>query len=250
MLRFEGHSGDGTPVGDTILLTVHPDNLNRIVNQWRYLLSDSPLSFKPVFARRERRFELVPIAVNTYPDFRMLAETPSRILDGEFFAPTQPHLKSKVRGGFPYTAALLRVSWRIVSSIDFRRAGSPVRHLNFPVWYDNSRGPDEVKLATLKYVVERFSSDCSSLKKRCAVLLIPDPELLYMWETSGAHELQALRAWVPAATEVVDLTPILYKAFGEKYCDYLTRPAECAGHFSPPGNEAVARAVRDALKAE
>ena len=110
LLRFESHLAEGKVLGDVIVLTMFPDNLNRNVNQWRYLLTRQPLWFKPAFhVTPDGTVALAPLFDGDYAAFQALTQDPGAWLPGEAYLPGAPGFRRPVPEGFPYSVTLGRI---------------------------------------------------------------------------------------------------------------------------------------------
>lgn len=248
VLRYESMLKNKVDVGKTIILTFIPDDLNRNVNQWRYLLDSDPFTFKPVFQKSGDKFKLVPVPINDANDVSAIHDMPESTLKAEQFAPNSSHLKSKMRSSFFYSFTLVRIVTRIVLSINPARFGWPLRYLNYPAWYDSSAGPTQEKMETFNYVLNRFNERCAKENKKCILLLIPDGDVFYSAIRTAQHDFAGIRSQLPKDLHFIDVTDALVKAFDSRYCDFLTQPKSCRGHFSATGNLELAKIVRRSLR--
>ncbi|MEO1795398.1 MAG: SGNH/GDSL hydrolase family protein [Pseudomonadota bacterium] len=246
LLRFERHVDEGRDLGEVTILTLYPDNLNRNVNQWRYLLSGEPLSFKPAFYVTESdEVVLAPLFDGEYDAAMAAMDAPATALPAELYAPGAPGLRRSVRASFPYTLALTRIAVTLGQSIrSFETDGNP-NHINYPVYFDSAEGPSEAKRRVAVHIIERFARLCEEGGRRCALVLLPDPELVYLRDRVGNH---GLNTWLgPAASGLtyLDATDV----FGDlsDICAHLTNAADCKGHYSPAGNARVAEFLREEL---
>lgn len=248
VLRFENHLAQGQPIADTVILTLYPDNLNRHLNQWRYLLGSSLLSFKPAFHVSESGVVLEPLFTGTYAEAKALTNNPAIALPAEGYAPGSPGFGRKEFLQFPYSVTLGHILYDLGRSFrNFDTEGwSNLR--NQPSYYDNPTGPSVNKLAVAEHILERFAATCAAYEKNCVLLVIPDPELVYQRKFFGAHDLSD---WL----QVVVLDMIFWDATDmfrslSDICAHVTRPNSCHGHYNSAGYARLANFVRAMLAQE
>lgn len=244
LLRFEGHLDQGRDPGDTVILTILPDNLNRNVNQWRYLLGSHPLSFKPAF-RAGDGVALEPLFSGGLAAVHTIAADPSAHLPAETYAPGDPGLRRPQRMRFPYSLTLARIG---LNHLRGYRAGAPDgrRFLaNQPTYYDTPDGPSAQKLKVTAHILGRFAAACATPGRTCVLLLIPDPELVFQAGRDGTHDLDG---WLrQAATGLTYLDATAMFADLDDICAHMTNPQGCNGHYSPAGYARLAGFVQDRL---
>ena len=248
LLRYESHLENDYVLGNNIILTIYPDNLNRNVNEWRYLLSGNKLGFKPVFKKIDSTYEVKPIINLDYKTYQELSQEPQNFFDVDFFVPGKGFLKSKSKITFPYSLSLLEVSWRLFSSINPNRIGAKWNFVNLPNWYDHRQGMASEKEAVLKFILERYSRVCERIEKDCIVVLFADPELFVMIAESGRHELDLIGDMITGDVVYIDLTYALSDIFGDRFCLFYTKPEACSGHFNEEANQIIAEILSKKLR--
>jgi|GEM_PF-1365301 len=242
LLRFEGHLEQDKDLGDTIIFTVFPDDLNRNMNQWRYLLGSGPLSFKPAFYVAGDEVQLEPQFNGTFEDWRKIAADPKSTLVAEQYAPNSDGFRRPVPFKFPYSVAFVKIGWGLVETL---RGDAPKGYgflNNYPGYFDSGAGMSAEKIQVASYIVERFQSTCDAAQKTCVVILLPDPELVYQ-ATLGAHDFEP---WLPdsiSTAQYLDATDMFSGL--DDICSSLTNPDACNGHFNANGYERLARFVAE-----
>jgi len=248
LLRLQRHVGEGRPLGDTLILELMPDNVNRNVNQWRYLMTRSVFGFKPVFKKTETGFEVAPLFDGSYEDFSALIQDPASHLQAEAFLPGTSSLGATTRGGFPYSLTAMRLFLRKARSVQWSRLGSRKVFLNYPSHYDDSHGPSERKTETLHHIIREFGALCEAIGKKCIFTLFPDPETLKQIDETGGHDFDDLPSMIPANIAYHDVSHDLYEYSGGDFCSLYVEPQECSGHFNARGNAFAARSLARSLR--
>lgn len=247
VLRLERHLKEGADLGDTLILTLYPDNLNRHMNQWRNLLTGQPLSFKPAFRLTESgEVVLEPIFDGDYDAFLKLAETPQVYLPAERYVPDAPGLRRMKRVGFPYSVAFAGILIDQVQS--FRGFGSSGRanFYNYPAYYDTAEGPSDEKKAIATHIIRRFAALCQEHDKTCAFVITPEPDTVLQRMENGEHDL---RGWLQeAATGLVFLDGTDIFTDLDDICAHVTAPEACNGHYNAAGYARLAQFVARGLK--
>ncbi|WP_425044423.1 hypothetical protein [Primorskyibacter sp. S87] len=240
VLRLERKLSDGVDIGRSVILAVFPDDLNRTVNGWRYLVGGDPLGFKPMFVATENGYELQPVFDGSYAEYQSMAADPTNLMSADQYLPGSPGFKRQTFVGFPYSLTLLRILRGEYAAI--RSFGAPSSNFwNYPGYFDTPGGPSEEKIATNQYVIARFLNVCEQHVLNCAVMLIPDPEMVYQTREIGTHTLGWIMDGVPETTPTFDASEAFRDV--DDICRSLTRPDECQGHFDAGGNERLAKFV-------
>ncbi|MEM6678958.1 MAG: hypothetical protein AAF675_13915 [Pseudomonadota bacterium] len=242
LMRLERHLAAGHDIGPTVILSMYPDNLNRNVNQWRYLLTGgSKLGFKPAFVERAEGFAQAPIFSGDFEAFQMLARDPAAVLEGEAYLPDAPGLIRQVTYGFPFSATLTHRLAKLVRSYRDYDSASLINFSNYPVYYDSAAGVSDEKKRVAQYIQQRFASRCEEHALRCLFVLIPDGELLYQRDNLGRHDLEWVIDEAPEEIAAVDAS-VMYADLKD-FCEMLTGPSVCRGHFNPKGYARFARFI-------
>lgn len=244
LLRLKGNL-DTRPAAETIILTLYPDNLVRNVNQWRYLLTRNPLTFKPAYYLGEAGVEQAPMFNGDYDDFQRLAADPATHLPTEAHLPGAPSLRAPVRMGFPYSLTVASLAYKFASGFRGFDTDGRSSFYNYPSYYDTSEGPSEEKIAVMGHILKEFREDCGAVARNCVFVLMPDPELLFQRGKFGEHDLGWLE---PAAEGLMFLDGSDVFADVDDICAHLTRPAGCSGHFNSAGYARMAEFVGAAIE--
>lgn len=243
LLRLQRHVAEERSLGDTLILELMPDNVNRNVNQWRYLMTRSVFGFKPLFMKTKNGFEVAPLFDGSYEDFKALASDPASHLDAEAFLPGAPSLGAPTPNGFPYSVTATQLLLRKVRSVQWSRLGSRKVFLNYPSHYDDSQGPSERKIETLRHIIREFGALCEATKKKCIFTLFPDPETLKQIDETGDHDFADLPGMIPDTIAYHDVSHDLYEYAGGDFCKLYVEPEECSGHFNARGNAFAAQSL-------
>ena len=247
LLRLEAHLKEGRDLGPVLILTMYPDNLNRNVNQWRYLLTrSSPLTFKPAFhVGRDGTVQLEPIFDGDFEAFERLVRDPGDFLPAETYAPGMPGFGRLTKVGFPYALSMANILLDTVPS--FRGFGDSGRYnfYNYPIYYDTSDGLSDDKKAVAAHILGRFAKLCAEYGKTCAFVITPDPELVLQRADNGKHDLADWLAEISNGLIFLDGTEIFTDL--DDICSHVTYPNNCNGHYSPAGYARLARFVREGL---
>lgn len=242
-LRLQRHVAEERPLGDTLILELMPDNVNRNVNQWRYLLTRSVFGFKPLFEKTAAGYEVAPLFDGSYEEFSALVKDPASHLEAEGFLPGASSLGATTLGGFPYSLTAMRLLLRKIRSVRWSRLGSRKVFLNHPSHYDDGQGPSERKIETLRHIIREFSTICEATNKKCIFTLFPDPETLKQIDETGGHDFDDLPGMIPANVAYHDVSHDLYEFSGGEFCGLYVEPQDCSGHFNARGNAFAARSL-------
>lgn len=246
LMRLEQRLEAGAAVGEVMVLGVYPDDLNRNMNQWRYLLQGEPaLSFKPVFTPAGDGLEPVAPFAGDLDALRALVAAPAAHLPHERYLPGGDGLKRRVRAGFPYSLTLVRAALRLAGSIrGFDTAGRS-NLINQPDYYDTRRGPSDEKRALQRLIAARYAQICQIHGKTCFYMFIPEAEQIFQIERYGRHDLDWLLQDLPEPLIPLDATTIFSDL--DDICASLTRDEQCQGHYNADGNRRLADFVSDAI---
>ncbi len=244
LLRFESHLAEGKELGDVIVLTMYPDNLNRNVNQWRYLLTRQPLWFKPAFyVTPSGDVALAPLFDGDYATFQALTQDPASYLPGETYLPGAPGFRRPVPEGFPYAVTLGRILTDQVRN--FRGFEDRANFYNYPTHFDSAAGPSENKRKVATHIIRRYRAVCADHDKTCVFVITPDPEMILQRSKPGTS---ALTDWIAPATDgLIFLNGAEIFSDVEDICTHLTRPEACSGHYSAAGYARLADFVKNGL---
>jgi hypothetical protein len=239
-LRFERNSVDRAPF---TLLGIYPDDAIRNLTRDAYLaFGIFPASFKPRFSYSQGKLVLLPMP--TAPSDRLAEYSlhPEQFLEDDMLLPGTPN--GPVRAQFPFFATLLRiaVSPRVQNWMSGR-----------PSWMNiYTPGDPSMGLETMQGIVEKFAALCARRDKRCAVVLFPTPKSYAYFEKTGQSALTNLAQGMDrVGIRYLDFSPAISRELtGRRYCDLMTMPENCVGHFNAQGNELVAKLVHKFLLEE
>lgn len=242
VLRYERNQSD---FSETVVLGLFPDDLNRIQNQWRHLLTgNNPFGFKPSFSIDEHGLmQLHKIPINSYEDYSRMLDSPDSVLTNEFYLPGQPLFLSRIEASFPYTITLARLGIKFLRSIDYAKLPGveSIRYLNYPAWYDSKNGPDIKKMQVFFGIIKHFAKNSKARQQRSIMFLIPDPEMVWDAQRGKKHTLYDDLNYMSEFVEVIDATQFLANKTSKKgVCYYYGRSRDCSGHFNKEGNELLA----------
>ena len=248
VLRLEGHLKAGVDLGETLILTLYPDNLNRHMNQWRMLLSGGQaLSFKPAFhLNAAGDVVLEPIFDGDYEAFLDLTGDPETYLPAERYYPGGSGFRRPKEARFPYTVPFAGIVLDQLRS--FRGFGTSGRanFYNFPGYYDDRKGPSAEKKAVATHIIRRFAALCAEHDKTCAFVITPEPDMVLQRMENGEHDLAG---WLSEAADgliFLDGTDIFTDL--DDICAHVSGPDACNGHYNPAGYARLAQFVDLGLK--
>ncbi len=236
-LRFLYQSADQAPI---TILGFFPENGLRNVNQYRYLLSGGELfSFKPRFILEDENLRLIPLPTITYEELPAFFQAPKQYLAYETFFPGSDY--GSVPFSFPYSFHLVQAASQ-EQTINWL--------LNKPSWEKflhpgHPTGAFEITTS----IMEAFVTECNLRNKRCLVLFFPSPSSFAWYHEQHTLAIQPLIDELNAqGIEQLALTPALSQILdGESFCEILSIPERCAGHFNERGNYMIADIVANHL---
>lgn len=231
--RLEINKIDDAPI---TILGIYMDDLNRSMNQWRYLISGTdPLTFKPRYKIERGQLTFFPLPVNSYQEFLRVAENP-RVLANEHFLPGIENQFSQVITDFPFTLSFAKFVLRLLSEIDLGKVSIsiPIREWNYPPAYDGPSGPSKEKILLNKRIIERFQNICVKRNKKCVVLIIPDRDALrtfdrkYLWKDIITEFREHVTVWDATAY-------FSEKIKNRDICYIFDKDGECIQHYNREG---------------
>lgn len=238
LLRFIDNPADRAPV---TIVGVFADNLLRNVNQYRYFLTGGEtLALKPRFVLENGTLNLVPIPSLSYDQFIAGLREPHSIFAHEEFLPGSRH--GPVIWSFPYTLSLLHLV-RTDHVTNYVRGR--------PSWINFHRPDhDSRALPTTVAILDQFRRRAAPGKAVVAVLY-PSGASYKLTRRTGVPTFRALVAELEArGVPARDLTADFAAYLGERsFCEILTSPGACTGHYNAEGNRLVAQAMQAFLAA-
>lgn len=233
LLRFIDNPADLAPA---TIVGVFADNLLRNVNQYRYFLTGGEtLALKPRYVLENGTLNLVPLPNLSYEQFIDGLRDPRAILPHEVFVPGSRH--GPVIWTFPYTLSLL----------DLVRTDHVTNYVRGrPSWINfHQIDHDSRALPTTVAIVEEFRRR-APIGKTVVAVIYPSGASYKLTRRTGVSTFRALAAELEAhGVPARDLTADFSAYLGERsFCELLTFPAACGGHYNPEGNRVVAAAMQ------
>ena len=239
-LRFVNNSTDQSPI---TILGFYPENAQRNVNQYRFLLSGGDLfSFKPRFIFTDEELQLVPTPIVPYDELPMFFKSPAKFLSNESFLPDSEY--GPVNFSFPFSFKLARLAGR-EQMINWL--------LNKPSWEKFLQpGHPTHSLEITSKIIEEFIDECTNRDKRCLVIIFPSPSSFAWYKENQTLSTKPLVDLLETkGIEVLSLTPLLDEMLeDDPYCEILTKSGQCIGHFNEQGNQMIAEIVAQYLLQE
>lgn len=237
LLRYRQLASDRAPI---VVIGVMPSGMLRNVTQWRPLTTPgTPRSMKPRFVvEADGRLRLVPLRVFDYEGYSAIRERPEDHLVEEYFVPNG--LSGIRRLRFPFSLSLLgaRDHWNLRAH--FR--GVP-GHLDF---YRPDHPAEGLEL--MARILEAFRDDARERGQRPLIViqanLLDFKYRLAQGEWPYAPLVERLNALGVAS---IQLGEILLSEDEDLVAESLYLE-NSAGHFSPQGNEAAAKALLPLLR--
>ena len=237
VLRFRNNRRDDA---DLTILGFYVHDMNRNMNQWRYLLTGAHMfTFKPSFSIPEDDIlQLHTIPVNSYETLMQTFESPESVLPTEYYLPGCRSLRCQVRPSLPYSWSLIMLAKRIVQEIDVNRVSlaTPMREWNYPAWYDTKYGAFQEKIDLNTAIIRYFLQTCNEKLRRCIVLVIPDTDSLRFFQENGVSQLGQVLTPVREYAETWDATGFFTQNTKNKgLCYYVGMNRDCRGHYNKEG---------------
>lgn len=231
VIRYLHVIEDSAPV---VVLGHFSDNIVRNVNQLRDFIAGGRFGFKPRFAYRSGKLELIPLPTLSEQEYRSVLFNSDQFLPYEFFRPN-------TKGGaavmsFPFSRA-------VVSALFHYRVSAMLRGIR-PTYLEFYRPehPSNALRVTAELILEA-ANVADARNQDMFVLLIPD-----------IHDLRAVRSGTPASyaplaavlesagANVIDAAEYLMMAFGsDDFCQLYVRCE--SSHFNALGYRLLAESV-------
>lgn len=236
-LRFVKNVHDSARV---VILGIFPENVLRNVNQYRYFLdARTVFSLKPRFVLENDRLRLVEMPAWNQEEFLVATQSPENAFEHEAFLPDSEY--GPVSLSFPY-------SWKAVKLLLSDRARSAILgHTSWEVFYRDDHPTQALRITS--EIADLFVKTGQSRGKVPLVLIYPTGRSFKQFKETGRVVTRPLienleRRRIPYLD--------LHAGFGKRvekqgFCDLLTQPAQCAGHFNSKGNAMVSDIVYEHL---
>jgi hypothetical protein len=236
-LRFDKNVHDSAKV---VILGIFPENVLRNVNRYRYLLdARTVFSLKPRFILENDRLKLVEIPVWNREEFVVATQSLDKVFEHETFLPDSEY--GPVSLSFPY-------AWKAVKLLLSERARSAMLgHTSWEVFYRDDHPTQALRITS--EIADLFMKTGRSRGKTALVLIYPTARSFKQFKETGTVITRPLienleRRRIPYLD--------LHEGFGKRvekqeFCDLLTQPATCAGHFNAKGNVMVSDIVYEHL---
>ncbi len=238
-LRFQKNKHDTAPL---IILGIYQENILRIVNQYRYLLSKGDLfSFKPRFMLETDTLQLISIPVTAESNLESLLSNPGKVFENEWFLPGSNSGPAWIQ--FPYSLSITKslFSQRVQNGL----LGKP----NWLEFYSESHPSGAYPL--LMKIIASFSEEVQRRHSEFKVIIFPSTAGYQYWERTGDNPTKNLSETLThMGIDFIDLSlPISSNLDGKAYCDLLVNQARyCSGHYNADGNRMVSKIMAKWLR--
>lgn len=248
VMRFAQNAHDKA---DLTILAIYPDDLLRNLNQWRYLITgDTVLEFKPSFRVEGNELVSVPPPDIAYGQLGTFLARPQDFLTNEAYLPNTRF--GQITVAFPYSWSAAQLVYRHVSRFSLERivAGARPQLWNRPRWFAGADGPSEQAVTVNDMIVERFRRICERRGRKCAVLMMPDVDSLWVYRHSGRNILETIYGGFARKIPVWDPLETLVDATRDTgVCHVFGQDRNCHGHFNRDGYALIAKLVRQRARA-
>jgi hypothetical protein len=236
-LRFIKNAHDSARV---VILGIFPENVLRNVNRYRYLLdARTVFSLKPRFVLENDQLRLVEMPAWNQEEFLVATQSPEKAFEHETFLPDTEY--GPVSLSFPY-------SWKAVKLLLSERARSAILgHTSWEVFYRDDHPTQALRITS--EIADSFVKTGRSRGKAPLVIIYPTGRSFKRFKETGVIVTRPLienleRRRIPYLD--------LHEGFGKRvepqgFCDLLTQPAKCTGHFNGEGNAMVSEIVYEHL---
>ena len=240
-LRFElTGEVDKSPVN---ILTIYPDNILRNLNQYRPYLAGPHanwLGVKPRFIIENEELRLIPEPSYTYDELIEASDKPETLFNHEVFLPNTANGLPRLKFPFSLTVARFIVSKKIRNYIT-----------NTPSWIhflEEDHPSDGLKIVNA--IVQKFADLSVSRGQTPLLVIYPTSSSYRYYKKTGIIATQPIsESALKKGIRHLDLHEPFAQYLGERsYCEVLTMPDSCVGHYNHTGNIAVAGFIRDVLE--
>ncbi len=238
-LRFTKNTHDTAPI---IILGIYQENILRIVNQYRYLLSKGDIfSFKPRFILATDELKLISIPVTAKSNVQKVAEHPEKTFTHEWFLPGSESGPAWIQ--FPYSISMVQslLSQRVQNGL----LGKP----NWLEFYSESHPSGAFPL--LVKIVSSFSKEAHRRHSDFKVIIFPSTAGYQYRQRTGENPTKNLSDTLAhMGIDFIDLSSEFSSRLGENsYCDLLTNQGRnCSGHYNAAGNRLVSEIIEKWLR--
>lgn len=239
VLRFLQNKQDDALV---TILAIQIESINYNMNQWHYLINPFPTLYAGVFGFRptlsSQTAQIIPPPIESYTEFVQMTKRPASILSNELYLPDSTYRYAPVIASFPYTLTLLRILWKIAAidfSVDFFRV--PVSDWNLPYWHETQDGMPSETIGRLADVLRLFQQGCADRGKKCAILLLPDPDTVHYRNVQKKDLARPIAGVSPPAMLFWDSIDAFAAADQTRgYCNFVGRERDCRGYLNEDGH--------------
>ncbi len=233
-LRFQKNTHDTAPL---IILGIYQENILRIVNQYRYLLSKGDLlSFKPRFILKADTLHLISIPVTGKSNLESLFSNLGKALTHEWFLPGSASGPASIRFPYSFSVAQSLLSQRVQNGL----LGRP----NWLEFYSETHPSGAYPL--LIKIISKFSEEVHQRHSEFKVIIFPSTVGYQYRERTGENPTKHLSDTLRSMNiDFIDLSSEFPSSLrGDAYCDLLTNQSRyCSGHYNTKGNRMVSQLV-------
>lgn len=234
-LRYNANPADRARV---VMLGIFPDNVMRNVNRYRYFLDGQTVfSLKPRFILDGEHLKLVGIPEWEFRDFVRATEYPATSFPYEAFVPDSEN--GPVSPKFPY-------SWRVLKLFLSERVRSGLLgKTSWEMFYERDHSAQALEITVR--ITDLFYRTSRSREQELLVIIYPTGRSFKEFKKTGRIAITPLVVELERrGIRFVDL----HEAFGhrvgsEQFCNLLTQPTGCVGHFNAEGNRMIAEILYD-----
>jgi hypothetical protein len=239
LLRSRRHPA---PQARVAILGIYPENVLRNLNQYRVFIGGSAFSFKPRFVLEQDALRLIPLPKLSAEGVAEFHRRPETLLPHETFLPDSRW--GPARLDFPHALALGRALFhpRVWAALAGKTSWGAFLKPDHPA------GGHALTVA----IAQTFAEEARARGQKALMVLFPTQSAHRRFEKEGhwAHRPLA-EAMENAGLHVLDVSPDFAeraKSLQGGFCDLLTFPETCRGHYNAAGYRLVAEAVHRAIE--
>jgi hypothetical protein len=236
-LRFVNNTHD---LARVVILGIFPDNVLRNVNRYRYFLdARTVFSLKPRFVLEGDRLRFLQMPVWNKEEFLVATKSPENAFKDEAFLPDSEY--GPVSLSFPY-------SWKMVKLLLSDRVRSAILgRTSWETFYRDDHPTQALRITSA--IADLFVRASQRRGKTPLVVIYPTARSFRLFKETGTVVTRPLVENLEGR-RIPSLD--LHAGFGKRvekqaFCDLLTQPAQCAGHFNAQGNAMVSDIVYEHL---